>query len=150
MALTRWNPFRGLVSVPQDVDRLFEEFFGSFPMELNGWSGIWSPTVDVSEDSDNIYFTIEIPGMSKEDLKVTMQDNLLTIRGEKKMEMERKEANLHRVERSYGSFVRSFSVPSGVVADRIKAQYQDGLLKITLPKAEQVKPKEIPIAVEGK
>lgn len=149
MALTRWNPFKGLMNIPQDADRLFEEFFGRFPVELDGGSGAWSPAVDVSEDKDNIYFTVEIPGMSKEDVKVTMQDNILTIQGEKKLETEKKDANFHRVERSYGSFVRSFTVPTGVVADKIKAQYQDGLLKITLPKAEQVKPKEIPIAMEG-
>ncbi|EQB63863.1 MAG: hypothetical protein RBG1_1C00001G1442 [candidate division Zixibacteria bacterium RBG-1] len=150
MALTRWNLFKGLVNVPQDADRLFEEFFGLFPVELNGGSGTWSPAVDVSEDQDNIYFTVEVPGMSKEDVKVTLQDNVLTIRGEKKQEMEKKDANYHRLERSYGSFTRSFSLPTGVVPDKIKAQYQDGLLKISLPKAEQVKPKEIPIAMEGK
>lgn len=146
MALTRWNPFKGLVNVPHDMDLLFDEFCGRFPLELDGGSGTWSPAVDVSEDSDNIYFTVEIPGISKENVKVTMQDDLLTIRGEKKLEVEKKEANFHRVERSYGSFVRSFSVPAGVLADKIKAQYQDGLLKITLPKTEEVKPKEIPIA----
>ncbi len=150
MALTRWNPFRGLVSVPQEVDRLFDDFFGRFPVELNGGAGTWSPAVDVSEDKDNIYFTVEIPGMSKEDVKITLQDNILTIRGEKKQEMEKKDAKYHRLERSYGSFTRSFSLPTGVVPDKIKAQYKDGLLKVTLPKAEQVKPKEIPIAVEGK
>ena len=182
MALIRWNPFKGLVNVPQDADRLFEEFLGRFPVELDGGSGTWSPAVDVSEDKDNIYFTVEIPGMSKEDVKVTMLDNILTIQGEKKLETEKmvnnsqkyyscrpfltKDANFHRVERSYsqqqskiillltifdyGSFVRSFSLPAGILADKIKAQYQDGLLKITLPKTEQVKPKEITIAMEGK
>ena len=166
MALIRWNPFKGLVNVPQDADRLFEEFLGRFPVELDGGSGTWSPAVDVSEDKDNIYFTVEIPGMSKEDVKVTMQDNILTIQGEKKLETEKmvnnsqkyyscrpfltKDANFHRVERSYSSFTRSFSLPTAVQADKIKAQYRDGLLKITLPKAEQAKLKEIPIGVEGK
>src|SRR4030067_3400403 len=150
MALTRWNPFRGLVNVPQEVGRLFDDFFGHFPVELNGRTGTWSPAVDVSEDGENLYFTVEVPGMSKEEVKITLQDNILTIRGEKKQETEKKDANYYRVERSYGSFTRSFSLPTGVVPDKIKAQYQDGLLKISLPKAEQVKPKEIPIAMEGK
>jgi len=88
-ALTRWNPFKGLVNVPQDADRLFEEFLGRFPVELDGGSGIGSPAVNGSEDKDNIYFTVEIPGMSKEDVKVTMLDNILTIQGEKKLETEK-------------------------------------------------------------
>jgi len=151
MALTRWQPFRDLMNVQQDVDRLVDQFFGRTPLgvyDIDG--GIWSPPVDITEDDENVFVAVEVPGMTKEDVKITLQDNVLTIRGEKKQEMEKKDANYHRLERSYGSFTRSFSLPTGVVPDKIKAQYQDGLLKISLPKAEQVKPKEIPIAMEGK
>jgi len=150
MALTRWDLFKGLVNVPQDADRLFEEFLGRFPVELEGGSGTWSPAVDVSEDKDNIYFTVEIPGMSKEDVKVTMLDNILTIQGEKKQEKEDKNVNFHRLERSYGFFSRSFTLPAAVKADKIKAAYQNGILRIELPKAEEAKPKEIPISANDK
>ncbi len=149
MALTRWNPFRGLVDVQKDLDHMIEDFFGR--THMLGWdSGIWSPPVDITENDDNLVVTVEIPGMTKEDVKITLQDNVLTIRGEKKQEMEKKDANYHRVERSYGSFTRSFSLPTAVEGEKIKAQYKDGLLKITLPKAEQAKSKEIPIDVEEK
>ncbi len=157
MALTKWNPFKGLMSVDQEIDWLFEEFLGRPALlALNG--GIWGPPVDISETDDEVTVAVEIPGMSKEDVKVTLQDNILTIRGEKRMEMERNETNFHRVERSYsqqqskiillltifdyGSFVRSFSVPTGVLTDKIKAQYQDGLLEITFPKRNRLNPKK--------
>lgn len=149
MALTRWNPFRGLVSVQRDLDSMMEDFFGHTHM-FDWDGGIWSPPVDITETDDNLVVSIEIPGMTKEDVKITLQDNVLTIRGEKKQETEKRDANYHRVERSYGSFTRSFSLPAAVEGEKIKAQYKDGLLKITLPKAEQVKPKEIPIAIEEK
>ncbi len=149
MALARWRPFEDLMNIHQNFDRLFDEFFGRYPLEFDGRVGTWSPAVDVSEDRDNIYFSVEVPGLSKDDVKITIQDNLLTIRGEKKQETEQKGTNYHRVERSYGAFTRSFSLPTAIETDKIKAQFQEGLLRITLPKAEEVKPKEIPIAVEG-
>ena len=150
MALARWRPFRDLMNIQQDVDRLFDKFFGCYPVEFDGGVGTWSPALDISEEESNLYFTIEVPGMTKEDVRITLQDNILTIRGEKKQETEQKGANYHRIERNYGSFTRSFSLPTVVEADKIRAQFQDGLLKVTLPKTEQVKPKEIPIAVEGR
>ena len=149
MALVRWRPFRDLINIQQDVDSLFDEFFSRTPAyEIDG--GLWSPPLDITENDDNVFVTVEVPGMTKEDVKITLQDDVLTIRGEKKQETEQKDANYHRIERNYGSFTRSFSLPTVVLADQIKAHYQDGLLRITLPKAEQVKPKEIPIAVEGR
>jgi len=149
MKLTRWNSLEGLMSVDQDIDRLFEDFFGGPAfLSLNG--GVWAPAADIAETDDNVLLTLEIPGMTRDDVKITLQDNLLTIRGEKKQEKEWQASNYHRVERSYGSFVRSFTLPTAVQPDRIKAQYKDGLLKVTVPKAEEVKPKEIPVAVEGK
>ena len=108
---------------------------------------MWTPNVNISETKDNIMVTAEIAGRSKEDIKVSLHENVLTISGEKKQEKEEKEPNYHRIERSYGSFTRCFDLPTTVQFDKIKANYKDGILKITLPKSEEVKPKEIPIAV---
>lgn len=151
MAIKRWRPFRDLVSIQNEMNRssrcfaLFDDFFGRFPMKME--ERMWTPNVNISETKDNIMVTAEIPGRSKEDIKVSLHENVLTISGEKKQEKEEKEPNYHRIERSYGSFTRCFDLPTTVQFDKIKANYKDGILKITLPKSEEVKPKEIPIAV---
>ena len=148
MAITRWRPFRDLVSIQDEMNRLFDDFFRR-PVTRPEWTeGVWCPCVDVSETKDNVIINTEIPGMSKDDVKVSVQDNVLTLTGEKKQEKEEKDANYHRIERSYGSFSRSFTLPTSVQPDKVKATYKDGILRITLPKSEEVKPKEIPISVE--
>jgi len=147
MAIKRWRPFRDLVSVQDDMNRLFDDFFGRLPMRTEGMERMWAPNVDVSETKDNIIVTAEIPGMTKDDIKVTFNENTLTLSGEKKQEKEEKDADYHRIERSYGSFTRSFDLPTTVQFDKIKANYKDGVLQVTMPKSEEVKPKEIPIAV---
>ena len=108
------------------------------------------PATDLQETKDDVVVSVELPGMKKDEIKVTVQDNILTIRGEKKQEKEEKDTNYHRIERSYGFFTRSFSLPTTVKADQIKAAYDNGVLRVELPKAEEVKPKEIPIAVSSK
>jgi HSP20 family protein len=118
------------------------------PLARPEWKEAWSPSVDVSETKDNVIVNAEIPGMSKEDVKVTVQDNILTLSGEKKQEKEEKNGSYHRIERSYGSFRRSFILPTPVEADKVKATYKDGILRITLPKTEEVKANEIPISIE--
>jgi HSP20 family protein len=148
MAITRWRPFRDVVSIQDEMNRLFDDFFGR-PVLKTGWTeGVWSPTVDVSEDKDNVIIRAEMPGMSKEDVKISIQDNVLTLKGEKKQEKEEKDKNYHRIERSYGSFCRSFQLPTSVKSDKVKASYKDGVLSVTLPKTEEVKPKEIPIGID--
>ncbi|MFQ6003024.1 MAG: Hsp20/alpha crystallin family protein [Candidatus Zixiibacteriota bacterium] len=148
MAITRWRPFRDLLSIQDEMNRLFDDFFGR-PVTRPTWTEeVWSPYVDVSETKDNVIVNAEIPGMSKDDVKVSVQDNVLTLSGEKKQEKEEKDANYHRIERSYGSFSRSFTLPTSVQPDKVKATYKNGILKITLPKTEEVKPKEIPISIE--
>jgi len=129
------------------MNRLFDDFFGRLPMRTEGMERMWAPNVDVSETKDNIIVTAEIPGMTKDDIKVTFNENTLTLSGEKKQEKEEKDADYHRIERSYGSFTRSFDLPTTVQFDKIKANYKDGVLQVTMPKSEEVKPKEIPIAV---
>ncbi|MCI0406497.1 MAG: Hsp20/alpha crystallin family protein [candidate division Zixibacteria bacterium] len=127
-----------------DVDRLMSEIFNRDVFRLNGE---WVPVVDMTENKDEVVVRAEVPGMTKEDVSVTLQDNVLTLRGEKKQEKTEREASYHRMERSYGSFVRSFNLPTLVQADKAKADYKDGVLTITLPKAEEAKPKEISISV---
>ena len=148
MAITRWRPFRDLVSIQDEMNRLFEDFFGHTPVRTGWTEGVWSPSVDVSEDKDNVIIKAEMPGMKKEDVKISVQDDVLTLKGEKKQEKEEKDKNYHRIERSYGSFCRSFQLPTSVKTDKIKASYKDGVLNVTLPKTEEVKPKEIPINIE--
>ena len=148
MAITRWRPFRDIVSIQDEMNRLFDDFFGR-PLTRPEWTeAAWCPCVDVSENKDNVIINTEIPGMSKDDVKVSVQDNILTLSGEKRQEKEEKDANYHRMERSYGSFSRSFTLPTSVQPNKVKATYKDGILRITLPKTEEVKPKEIPISVE--
>ena len=149
MALVRWRPFRDLVSIQDEMNRLFNDFFGRVPSRFDTElsQSEWSPSVDISETKDEIMVKAEMPGMKKDDIKITLQDNVLTLRGERKQEKEEKENNFYRIERYYGSFARSFNLPTVVQADRIKASYKDGILSITLPKAEEVKPKQIPIEI---
>ena len=127
-----------------DVDRLMSEICNRDVFRLNGE---WAPAVDVTETKDEVVVRAEVPGMTKEYISVTLQENVLTLRGEKKQEKEERNASYHRMERSYGSFVRSFTLPTLVQADKAKADYKEGVLTITLPKAEEVKPKEISISV---
>jgi len=147
MAIRRWRPFRDIMSVQDEMNRVFDEFFGRTPVRGEEYERMWSPHVDVSETKDNIMVNAEVPGMIKDDIKVTVRDNILTLSGERKHEKEEKDANYHRIERSYGSFCRSFELPTTVEFDEIKASYTDGILRISLAKSEEVKPKEIPINI---
>ena len=147
MTLIRWRPTRNLESVQDEVNRVFESFFNA-PMRRRGEDvGGWYPDVDIVESKDNIEVQVDLPGMEKDDIKVSVEDSVLTIKGERKAMKEEKEKNYHQIERTCGTFTRSFSLPTSVEGERIKANYKNGVLKIDLPKAEAVKPKEIPIDV---
>jgi HSP20 family protein len=156
MSLIRWSPTRELGSFPSDIlsmqreiNRMFDSLFrGGWSDETTLAPMSWSPAVDIAEHDDEYVVKMEIPGVEKGDVGITMHDNVLTIRGEKKQEKESKGSNLHRVERSYGAFERSFSLPSSVKAERIDASFKDGILNITLPKAEESKPKQIDVKVK--
>lgn len=145
MALVRWSPVRDLLDIREEMNRLFNEFFSENLGRRT--EGFWGPRVDVLERDDEILLTAELPGVSKDDIKVTLQDNVLTLKGEKRQERERKDEKHRVLERAYGSFQRSFALPASVVVDKITASYKDGLLKIRLPKAEEAKTKEIKIEV---
>jgi len=154
MSLVRWNPARELATWPSDLfgiqremNRMFDGFFRSNQDEDYTLSS-WTPAVDIAEHDDEYNVKVELPGVNKEDVKITLENNILTIRGEKKQEKETKKENYHRVERSYGSFQRSFTLPTTVKSDRIDAVYKDGILSISLPKAEEAKPKQIEVKVK--
>ena len=147
-AIARCRPFRDMITIPDDMNRFFEGFFGHPDAKSEWLDGAWNPSVDISETKDNLIIKAEMPGMNKEDVKISIHDNILTLKGEKKQEKEEKEENFHRVERSYGSFSRSFMLPASVKADQVKASYKDGVLNISLAKIEEAKPKEIPIVIE--
>jgi HSP20 family protein len=143
MPIVRWSPFRNLMEMQQEMNRLFDDFMSRRPEA--GESAVWIPAVDVSETEDAIKVMVEAPGVEKEDIKISVQNNVLTIRGEKKMERETSEENYHRIERVYGTFYRALELPTVVQADQVKASFKDGVLTVSIPKSEEVKPKEIPI-----
>jgi len=150
MALVRWRPFEDLMNITDELHRFFEDFFGErLPVRRSSEeSPAWIPRVDIAETDDEIIVRADIPGMEKDEIKVTLSDNILTISGEKKIERDEKRENYHRVERVFGSFSRSFYIPTNVEADKIKASYKNGVLEVVLPKKESAKPKEIPVEVE--
>ena len=140
--VTRYNPFNDLRTLQ---NRLLEPFFGRFNfMDDALASGTWAPAVDVAEDTEKIHVKVEVPGMEEKDLKINYEDGLLTISGERQFD-QREDRNYHRIERSYGSFLRSFSLPRSVDASRIAASYRNGVLEIEIPKKEEAKPRQIEI-----
>jgi HSP20 family protein len=126
------------------MDKVFKSFFSGFPEEREGY---WAPIIDIEEDKDKIIVKVEIPGMRKEDIQVAVHGNILTVSGERKQESELKDRTYHRIERAYGKFSRTITLPSEVDADEIKASYKDGLLKIDLPKPESIKPRQIDVEI---
>jgi len=143
--IAKWEPFRDLVSLRSDFDRLFESFFGGLPAVQED---LWAPVVDIIENNGNIEVKAELPGMSKDDIKVTVKDDILSLSGERKQEKEIKEKTYHRIERFYGSFCRNIQLPESVEADKVKATYKDGVLNILLPKPVSAKPKKIDVEVK--
>ncbi len=141
---------RNLSSIYNRMDRIFDDFFGGGPAFLRPETGDWdwSPPVDISETGDHVEFRAEVPGLSKEDVSVAVTENVLTLQGEKKQESEVKDETVHRVERAYGRFNRSFTLPKSLRTEQAKASFKDGVLTLSIPKAEQTKPKEIQISVE--
>jgi HSP20 family protein len=154
MAMERWRPF-GLSTVDRwepfcvsdiqtEVNRLFDNFFGR-PATATGRG--WTPPVDMHAAKDDLVLTLELPGISEKDVSVSITGDLLTVKGERRFENQVKEQDLLHVERTYGKFERLIHLPMAVQADRVKATYRDGVLEIKLPKAEELKPKEIKIDV---
>jgi len=148
MALIRWDPFREMSSLQERMNRLMSDFRTRSPFgEEEMAQGAWIPPVDIYETKESIVLNVELPGVTKDDISLEVKDSTLTIRGEKKLEKDVKEENFHRMERTYGSFTRAFTLPSTVQQDKVKAKFRDGILEIRLPKAEEAKPKQIKVDV---
>jgi HSP20 family protein len=141
--LSNWTPFNRLATLRDEFDRLFDF---SWPSRDTGLLGGWSPALDVYDGKDNFVVTLEVPGMKKEDIEISLHDGVLTVSGERKDEREQTEGQAFRSERYFGKFQRSLSLPAAVDANKVKASYKDGVLTIHLPKAEEAKPKQIAVS----
>jgi len=147
MALMRWQAPYDLASFQNEMNQLFDEFFQQTPSRRGLLEGVWNPATDISETEEEVVVRFELPGVSPDDVKISITDNVLTVKGEKKEETEENKRNYHRNECCYGAFQRSFTLSSDVNADEIKATFKHGVLKIVLPKAEEAKPKDVKIEV---
>ena len=144
--LEAWDPFHQLSSLREEIDRLFEQPLSNTPQQF--WLGGGWPAVDLHEDRDKLLVRVEVPGMKKEDIDISLQDGVLAITGERKAEEKYEKAQTHRSERFVGRFHRALTLPISVQADKTSASYQDGVLTITLPKAEEAKPKQIQVQAD--
>lgn len=144
--LSTWPGFGRLTNLREEIDRLFEVPLAELARSSQLLSG-WTPAFDVYEDKDNVYVRAELPGMRKEDIDLSLHNGSLSISGERKGEENLKEAEVYRSERFFGRFQRTITLPTLVAVDKIKAQYKDGILSVTLPKAEEAKPKHIDVSV---
>ena len=142
MTLVKYNPHRGFPRLSDEFNR----FFGDFNAHLEDSDRVWVPSVDIRENENAYEAEVEIPGLDKKDIQLSVEDGLLSISGEKKRENENEEGNYHYVERTFGKFERSFRLPKNVKAEEIKANYKNGVLHVEIPKAEEVKPKQIPVS----
>ena len=147
MALARWTPMGNLTSLQDEMNRMFQQFFRGGNSEEAGWGvSTWTPPVDIYETEDALILKAELPGVSKDDVHVEIHQNTLILRGQRKHEAEVNRDNYHRVERAYGTFQRSFVLPTLVDQEHVQATYKDGVLELRLPKSEAAKPKRIAIA----
>ena len=144
--LSDWTGFGRLTSLRDEIDRLFEAPLAELARTSKLLSG-WTPSVDVYEDKDNVFVKAELPGMRKEDIQVSFHNGTLSLSGERKGEETHKDAEVYRSERFFGRFQRTVTLPTPVAADKVKAQYKDGILTVTLPKTEEAKPKHIDVNV---
>jgi len=145
--ITRWDPSREFSTLQERMNRLFRDSFGDGQEALS--TSTFAPPVDVYEDEHNVTLKIEVPGIDEKDIDVRIENNTLTVHGERKFEKEEKEENYRRVERQYGSFTRSFTLPNTVDHENVQANYEKGVLKIKLAKKAEAKPKQIKVNVGG-
>jgi HSP20 family protein len=145
-AVELWEPFR-VNDIQDEMSRLFDSFFGR-PATVAAGERMWAPLSDMHETKDDLYVTFEIPGIREKDVNVSITGDVLTVKGERRLERDLKDEGYHRLERVYGKFERSVPLLIPVQADKVKATFRDGVLEIRLPKVEEVKPKEIKIDVD--
>ena len=140
------DPFRDLSDMQSEMNRVFDSFFGR-PSQVGGVERIWAPAVDMYETKDELVITAELPGLNEKDIHLSITGDVLTLKGERHWSQEVEQENCYRGERWFGKFERALPLPIPVQADKVKASYRDGVLTVTLPKAEEIKPKEIKIDV---
>ena len=145
-AVERWEPFRNLGDVQGEVNRLFDSFFGR-PASVAVGERMWAPLSDMYETKDDLFVSFELPGLSDKDVSVSINGDMLTVKGERRFEHDVKDESYYRLERVYGKFERTMPLPIPVQAEKVTASYREGVLEIRLPKVEAVKPKEIKIDV---
>ena len=144
MAIIRWDPFGDFVTLRDRMNRLFEDMSGS-KEEKDLMTRAWAPSVDIYENENEVVLCAEIPGVEEKDVEIKVEDNNLIIKGERKFEKEAKDENYHRIERSYGSFFRSFALPSYIDQDKIEAEHENGVLRVRMPKKAELKPRTVKI-----
>jgi HSP20 family protein len=147
--LTRWEPSREFSTLQDRVNRLFRETYNEGGADQSLATSGFAPAVDVYEDEHTVILKIEVPGIDEKDIDVSLENNTLTVHGERKIEKEEKEENYRRVERQYGSFTRTFTLPTTVDSEKVSANYDKGVLKISLPKKAEAKPKQIKVSIGG-
>src|SRR5262245_35650266 len=141
MSLIKWDPFREFNALNERATNFLGRNFDA-PLSTT----VWNPSVDIFENDNEIVLKAELPGMDVKDIEVRLENNVLALKGERRFEKEAKEENYHRIEREYGAFSRAFTLPAAVNVDKATAEYKEGILKVTVPKKEEVKPKPIKIA----
>ncbi len=144
--LATWPTFGRLTNLRDEIDRLFDSPLAELA-RTSQWLSGWTPVLDLSEDKDNLFVKMDLPGMKREDIDVSLHEGSLSISGERKSEQKHEEAEVYRAERFFGRFQRTVTLPVAVAADKVKAEYKDGILSITLPKTEEAKPKQINVNV---
>ena len=144
--ITRWDPFREFVTIQDRMNRLFRDSYGN-DREETLTNSTFIPAVDVYEDEHNVTLKLEVPGIEEKDIDVRIENNTLTVHGERKFEKEEKEENFHRIERRYGSFSRSFTLPNTVDPEQVNAEFENGVLKVRLGKRAEAKPKQIKVNI---
>jgi HSP20 family protein len=149
MGIVRYDPFRDLRSLQDEVNRLFTTNLSRAFGDEGIARGAWNPSVDIYENKEQIVLEAELPGMRREDFDLSIENNVITLRGERRFEKKEESDNYHRVERSYGSFTRSFTLPQTVTAEGATAEYRNGVLRVTLPKREEVKARRIEVSGEA-
>jgi HSP20 family protein len=148
--LTRWQPFREITSLQERMNQLFNDFFPEMNEPSSLAASWFAPKTDIYEEDDRIVLDMELPGMREEDLNLTLEGNSLTVSGERKMEKERKQDRYHRIERSYGSFSRTFSLPATVDQNAVDARFENGILHVSMTKRADARPRQIKIGKDAK
>ena len=146
MAIIRWDPYRDMVTLREKMNRMFEDVFSQRSEEGKEMvTSNWAPAVDIFETEKELVLSAEIPGIDEKDIEIKVEDNTLSLKGERKFEKETQEENYHRIERSYGSFYRAFTLPNSIDPEKIQATHENGVLKITMPKREERQPRKVKI-----